>query len=69
MEKVTGLYIKSKGKWSILGELDSDVRSKTEQLKEITDAQGRVSKGKTNVQLEAAMVVHNTKGVIKSRKW
>ncbi len=69
MDKFSGLYIKTNGEWSLHGKLQENISPLNKQLREITDAQGKISKGKTNIQAEAAAIIHSKKGTVKSRKF
>lgn len=69
MDKFTGLFIKRNGEFELYGKLDSDVESKKELLRKMTDNGGKIGRGKGQIQAEAAVVLHSTKGTILSRKF
>ena len=69
MDKFSTLFIRVKGEWEPLGKPQANIQPLNDQLRAITVAQGKVSKGKSNIQAEAAAIIHSKKGTIKSRKF
>lgn len=69
MDKFTGLYIKTKGEWGLHGKLDSDFDGKVKEIRQITDANGKIKAGQKSIQAEAACLIHSTKGTSHTRKF
>jgi hypothetical protein len=69
MDKFSGLYVKSNGEWALHGQLLPDPKPHVDAIRAMTDAKGKIKSGKTEIQAEAAAVIHSTKGVLQSRKF